>query len=188
MQQHPDYRFLVALRENDSHTLEELYRECSPKITQWVLKNNGTVADANDLFQEALISLHTSAHREDFTLTCPISALLFTICRNQWINQLRRKKKESEVRKVEAERYTPESATVSAYERWEEDQLQQARLDEALAKLSDTCQKLLRLLGKGTSPAEAAEKLGMSNANTVYRRKNACLNRWREFIVAKGDE
>jgi len=182
MQQHPDSRFLVALRENDSATLEELYQACSPGITQWVLNNNGTIADARDLFQEALISLHRSAHKADFQLTCPISALLFTICRNQWISQLRGKKKEAEVRKVEAERYLPEPATVSAYERWENDELEKQRLDKALSQLSETCQKLLRLLGRGVSSSEAAERLGMPNANTVYRRKNACLTRWRELF------
>jgi len=182
MQQHPDHRFLLALRENDSATLEELYRECSPKITQWVLKNNGTVADARDLFQEALISLHRSAHKTDFQLTCPISALLFTICRNQWISQLRGKKREEEVRKVEAERYLPEPATVSAYERWENDELEKQRLDKAMAQLSATCQKLLRLLARGVSSSEAAEQMGMPNTNTVYRRKNACLARWRELF------
>ncbi|MEO0734571.1 MAG: RNA polymerase sigma factor, partial [Bacteroidota bacterium] len=159
MSQHPDYRFIVALRENDSRTLEELYRECSPRITSWVLKNSGTVADARDLFQEALISLHASAHKEGFQLTCPIGALLFTICRNQWINQLRRKKREAEVRKIEAERYTPDSTTVSDYERWEDDHLEKARLDQTLAQLSDTCQQLLKLLGRGVKPAEAAEQL-----------------------------
>lgn len=182
MPQHSDYKYLIALRENDSRLLEGLYRECSPRITKWVTNNNGTIADARDLFQEALISLHASAHKEDFVLSCPISALLFTICRNQWINQLRRKKRDVEVRKVEAERYAPESATVSAYERWEDEHLEKERLDKSLAQLSETCQKLLRLLGRGVSSTEAAEKMGMPNTNTVYRRKNACLSRWREIF------
>lgn len=182
MVEHPDHVYLVALRENDSRKLEELYAACSPGIIRWVTANNGTVADARDLLQEALISLHGSAHKADFALTCPINALVFTICRNQWISQLRRKKKEAEVRNAEAERYAPEIVSVSAYERWEEEQLEQDRLDQSLAQLSETCQKLLKLLGRGMSSAEAAEQLGMPAANTVYRRKNACLQRWRELF------
>jgi DNA-binding CsgD family transcriptional regulator len=60
--------------------------------------------------------------------------------------------------------------------------LEKERLDASLAQLSPTCQDLLRLLGRGVSSVEAAEKLGMTNANTVYRRKNACLKRWRELF------
>ena len=182
MPRHPDHRYVIALRDNDSRLLEELYRDCAPRITGWVVRNNGTAADARDLFQEALLSLHKSAHKPDFELSCPISALLFTICRNQWINQLRRKNKEAEVRKAEAERYAPESATVSAYERWEEDRIEQEKLDRSLAELSDTCRKLLGLLGRGVKPTAVAEQMGMSNANTVYRRKNACVTRWREIF------
>jgi hypothetical protein len=37
-------------------------------------------------------------------------------------------------------------------------------------------------LARGVSSSEAAERLGMTNANTVYRRKNACISRWRELI------
>ncbi|MCX8210140.1 MAG: sigma-70 family RNA polymerase sigma factor [Lewinella sp.] len=182
MAQHSDHKYLTALRENNSRLLDELYRDCAPGIIRWVTDNNGTSADAADLFQEALISLHRSAHKQGYELTCPINALIFTICRNQWVNQLRRKKKEAEVRIVEAERYAPETATESAYERWEEEQLEKERLDASLAQLSPTCQDLLRLLGRGVSSVEAAEKLGMTNANTVYRRKNACLKRWRELF------
>lgn len=182
MPKHNDHRYIIALRDNDSRLLEELYRDCAPRITKWVTNNNGTVADARDLFQEALISLHKSAHKPDFELTCPISALLFTICRNQWINQLRRKKKDVEVRKMEEQRYAPEPATVSAYEQLEEDRIEKDKLDKSLGELSETCRNLLKLLGQGVSPAEAAERLGMSNANTVYRRKNACLTRWREIF------
>jgi DNA-directed RNA polymerase specialized sigma24 family protein len=95
---------------------------------------------------------------------------------------LRRKKRDVEVRKVEEERYAPEPATVSAYERWEDEHLEKERLDKSLAQLSETCQKLLRLFGRGVSSTEAAEKMGMPNTNTVYRRKNACLSRWREIF------
>lgn len=182
MPRHADHHYIIALRDNDSRRLEELYRDCAPRITKWVTNNSGTVADARDLFQEALIALHKNAHQPDFELTCPISALLFTICRNRWINQLRRKKKDTEVRKAEEQRYAPEPTTMSAYEQLEEDRIEKDKLDRSLAQLSDTCRKLLKLLGQGVSPAEAAQRLGMSNANTVYRRKNACLTRWREIF------
>ena len=187
-EQHPDYRYIVALRENDSRLLGELYRECAPKIQTWVTRNSGTAADARDVFQEALIALHKSAHKDGFRLTCPISALLFTICRNLWITQLRKRKKEGEVRKAEATRYESEASVESAYEKFEQDELERKKLAASLSQLSETCRKLLRLLGRGTSPAEAAEQLGMTNANTVYRRKNACLKRWRELFDGQSSQ
>ena len=182
MAPHPDQRYLRALRDNDSRTVTELYETNFPKIAAWVRKNNGSEDDARDLFQEAMVSLYRSAHKSDYVLTCPIGALIFSICRNRWIDALRKKTKEATVRQAEANRYNRDEHTESAFELLEEQRLRQERLDRSLAQLSPTCRDLLRLLGRGVKPTEAAEKLGMSNANTVYRRKNACLGRWRELF------
>ncbi|OAV46178.1 RNA polymerase sigma factor [Lewinella sp. 4G2] len=184
MAPHADQRYLRALRENDSATVNELYQQSFPKIVTWVKRNNGSEDDAADLFQEALVSLYHSAHKPGYTLTCPIGALIFSICRNRWIDQLRKKNKEQKVREVEVARYDSEDRVASALEIEEEAALRKRKLDTTMAQLSATCQDLLKLLAKGTKPAEAAEKLGMSNANTVYRRKNACLQRWRELLTA----
>ena len=181
---HADQRYLLALRENDSATVQELYATSYPKIAAWVQRNNGSADDAADLFQEALVSLYHSAHKPDYVLTCPIGALIFSICRNRWIDQLRKKTKEHKVREVEGARYDAEDQAVSAFEQQEEAELRKRKLDQTMAQLSETCQKLLKLLAKGEKPVEVAEKMGMSNANTVYRRKNACLSRWRELLTA----
>lgn len=182
MAPHADHRFLIALRENDSRTVAELYDDVFPRINSWIKKNNGGEEDARDLFQEALVSLYHSAHKPDYVLTCPIGALVFSICRNRWIDQLRKKSRDHRVREVEGQRYTSDVHTESAYERLEEEALRKQQLDRTLNQLSETCRQLLKLLAKGVSSGEAAKKLGMNNANTVYRRKNACLSRWRELL------
>ena len=67
----------------------------------------------------------------------------------------------------------------------EEEQIRQRKLDAAFSELSELCQKLLRLLVSGVSSTEAAAQLGMANANTVYRRKNACVGRWKTLYHAQ---
>ena len=185
MQAHADHQFIVALRNGDFSILDAVYREHAPSIRTWVLRNNGTPDDAQDVFQEAIIALHQKANDPAFVLTCPLGGLLFSICRNKWLNQLRRKNKEAEVRNWEAEKYKDESSLVSVLEQVEEEQLRQERLDQTFQQLSELCQKLLRLLISGLSSAEVAVQLGMTDANTVYRRKNACVGRWRTLYQAQ---
>lgn len=67
----------------------------------------------------------------------------------------------------------------------EEEEIRQRRLDTSFKELSELCQKLLRLLISGVSSAEASAQLGMSDANTVYRRKSACVGRWRTLYQAQ---
>lgn len=185
MQAHPDQQIILALRKGDFGVLDQIYQEHAPVILRWVLKNSGQAADAQDVFQEAIIALHQKANDPGFVLTCPLGALLFSICRNKWLNQLRKKNKEAEVRHWEEEKYKNENSLVSVLEAVEEEEVRQKRLDDTFAQLTELCQKLLRLLISGISSAEAAVQLGMTDANTVYRRKNACVGRWRTLFQAQ---
>jgi hypothetical protein len=54
---HPDQKYVEALLNNDMVLLKEVYQKFSGKIKWMVLQNNGTVDDAADIFQEALLSI-----------------------------------------------------------------------------------------------------------------------------------
>ncbi|MEL6836635.1 MAG: RNA polymerase sigma factor [Bacteroidota bacterium] len=185
MRAHADQQIIVALRNGEFGVLDQVYRDHASSIRNWIVRNNGTSDDAQDVFQDAIIALHQKANDPDFVLTCPLGGLLFSICRNKWLNQLRKKNKEAEVRVWEAEKYKDESSLVSVLEQVEEEQIRQERLDHTFQQLSELCQKLLRLLISGLSSAEVAVQLGMTDANTVYRRKNACVGRWRTLFQAQ---
>ncbi len=57
-------------------------------------------------------------------------------------------------------------------------------LTSTFQQISPLCQQLLKLIENGATADEVAQKLEMSNANTVYRRKFACLQSWRKHIEA----
>ncbi len=184
MDKHNDHRYILALREGSYSLLEELYQKHAPQISKWVQRNNGSADDAQDVFQDTILALHQKAADHSFILTCPIGALIFQISRNKWLNQLRKKNKDAEVRIVEEQRYKYESNILLTFEEIEETEIRHQKLDKTFKQLSEICQKLLRLLAKGVSSSEAAATMGMSNANTVYRRKNACGERWRTLYLA----
>ena len=181
MNEHVDHRYLIALRKGDNLLLKELYSNFSPQVISWVKKNNGSMSDAQDIFQEALIALYNKACDPDFILSYPIGGLIFQICKNKWIDQIRKKTKESEVRILEKERYDSEQPSASAIEQIEEEEIRQNKLNVAFEKLSELCQKLLRAVSEGIASKDIAVQLAMNDANTVYRRKNACVERWKNL-------
>ncbi|MTB53817.1 RNA polymerase sigma factor [Lewinella sp. W8] len=184
MSSHPDHQYIEALRRGDFSVLDDIYRSHGPTVSSWVQKNSGSVDDAQDIFQEGIIALHQKANDPDFVLTCPIGALLFRICQNKWLYALRKIRREAEVRKIEVRKYDDERTMISQLEAIEEEQLRQERLDRTFRQLSELCQQLMRLLMTGIKPAAAATQLGMTDANTVYRRKHACEGRWRTLYQA----
>src|SRR5690349_8201913 len=91
--QHPDHKYIVALLNNDRVLINEIYERSAQKIIRMVLQNNGMESDAEDIFQDALMSIFKKAKTDQFTLTCPLDAFLFLICKNKWINELAKRKR-----------------------------------------------------------------------------------------------
>ena len=182
---HTDHRYIEALRNNDERAIREIYRQYSGQILRWVVSRGGSPDDAGDIFQEALIAVFEKAQDADFVLTCPLGALLHVICSRKWIDRLRQKGKEAGVRKEEELRYTAEVAddALSIAEEALAEQARQEKLARAFEQISELCRRLLGLLSNGTSPREAAEMLQMNGVDTLYRRKNACTERWRAIYL-----
>lgn len=182
---HTDHRYIEALRNNDERGIREIYRQFSGQALRWVVSRGGTADDARDIFQEALIAVFEKAQHVDFVLTCPLGALLHVIWSRKWVDRLRNKGKEAGVRKEEELRYTMEVAddAMSVAEEALAEQTRQEKLARAFEQISELCRRLLELLSKGTPAREAAELLQMNGVDTLYRRKNACTERWRAIYL-----
>lgn len=174
--QHPDQKYINALVQNDAVLLEELYRKFSQKIKWLIIRNNGTEADAADVFQEALISIYNKAKTGDFSLTCPLDAFLYLICKNMWINSLN-KKKNQKVTFCDVEGFN--NIGEDNFRLAEESALKQQRnnlLKEKLAGMGESCRNILQLSWSGLPMEEVAKKLNVSYAY-VRKKKSECMAR-----------
>lgn len=178
---HADHRYIEALRRHSERDIREIYTQHSAQALRWVVARGGSPDDARDIFQEALMAVFEKAQQPDFVLTCPLGALLHVIWSRKWIDRLRQKGREAEVRNEEERRYNLEVAddVLTVAEDTLAEQSRQERLARAFGQLSDLCRQLLTLLSNGTAAKEAAETLQMNSVDTLYRRKNACTERWR---------
>ena len=181
---HADHRFIEALRTGDPRGTREIYERHAREALRWMLNNSGSEADAADVFQEAVVAVFEKAQQPDFVLTCPLGALLYLIYSRKWIDRLREKKRDATVRIEQAARYKNDAAnesTLFAAEQIAAEAAQKSQIAAAFGQLSALCQQLLTLLSQGIAPREAAETLQMNSVDTLYRRKNACAQRWREL-------
>lgn len=184
---HIDHRYIEALRQHDEPGIREIYRQHSNQTLRWVVSHGGSADDARDIFQEALMAIYEKAQNADFVLTCPLGALLHVICSRKWVDRIRQKNRDSGVRKQEETRYESEAGAADVLVDAEEilaEQTRHTHLRSGFAQLSELCQRLLTLLSNGVKPLEAAQQLQMNSVDTLYRRKNACTERWRELYRA----
>ncbi|ABG58110.1 RNA polymerase sigma factor [Cytophaga hutchinsonii] len=73
--------------------LEYLYDISLKKVRQYILKNNGSKDDANDIFQDAVIVLFNQIRLNKFNEAYSIDAFIYSVARNLWIDKVRRDKK-----------------------------------------------------------------------------------------------
>src|SRR4051794_31652603 len=153
---HSDQKYIDALLNNDMVLLEELYQKFFGKIKSLALQNNGTEADAADIFQDTLLSLYHKAKYQNFVLTCPLGGFLHLVWKNRWINELS-KRKYCKTRFDDAGDH--DSTGEEPAMQMEEYRLLQARKDlllEKLAELGESFQQLLLLSWSGKPMQEVA--------------------------------
>ncbi len=183
---HSDQHYIEALRNNDQHGIGQIYAKHAQEAIRWVTQHGGTAADARDVFQEAVLALYEKAITGTFVLTCPLGALLQVLYSRKWIDRTRAQKREERVRDEAFLRYDTEQAPedlLALAEEATQAEAKQHALARAFDQLSDVCQRLLRLLAQGTQPKDAALELNMNSVDTLYRRKNACSERWRALVA-----
>ncbi len=182
-QQHPDQQYITALCTGNEALIREIYSKYARSVQIWVTQNNGEVADAQDLFQDALMAVYDRYCGRDFTLTSSLGALLLAICRRKWFDRLAQKNREEGVRKWEETRYNEEDSEWEAAEAAIEQQKKQECLSRVFLLLSEQCQKLLALIAEGAHTVEQiALDLGFANANALYQSKHRCTARWRQLF------
>lgn len=167
-QLHGDQKYIRALCRNDFALIQEIYDKCSPQCRNYVLKNNGSVDDARDVFQEALIDVYQKC--KELTLTVPISAFLYVIYRRKWLKKLNKGK--NLLRILNDIGYTSRNANASETTAINE------KLDkilmECFSKLSKSCQDFLNMkYTDGMKGEEIANELSLK-PNAVYQRMFDC--------------
>ena len=88
-----DHQIIQAIKSGDQEGIKQLYHQYFKMIANLILKNNGTREDAEDIFQEALVTLIIKVRQSDFELSSRLSSYIYAISRNMWLYRLRGEKK-----------------------------------------------------------------------------------------------
>jgi len=182
---HPDQKYIDALKQNDFALIEDIYVQYAELIQTMVVNNNGSVDDAKDLMQEALLTLFDYANN-DFELTCSLKSFLYTICKRRWINKLKSKRNVSTVKiaLISEKEYEQTCENELAFAD-ESDQKMKFCADK-FSMLGPSCKEILKLAwqenpnGKHLSWKEVAERLDISY-NYVRKKANECKKRLVEL-------
>lgn len=159
------------LQNENNFAFGELYKQYFPTVKNFILKNSGSVEDAEDVFQDSLLVFVEKLRLENFQLSASAKTYLVAITKNIWFKKLRNKKEEFDFSLLENEKFHQEIDESIENEKSYKDKLQ-----NLLHKITKHCEGLIHdMFFKEKSVEEIQKKYGYSNKHTLQNQKYKCV-------------
>lgn len=173
-------RYLDGIHQNKALVVKEIYDKFFPGVLNWIERNRGAQVDAEDIFQEALVSIFRRVKKGDLNIEFAFYTYLFAICKRIWFKRL--KKRDFAVTTTDE---LPLSSTegdliTEAMEKTEKYTLFRTKLKQ----LGADCQQLLQLHFAKKSFKEIAEVLKYASEEYARRKKYLCKKELTKLIKA----
>jgi len=169
--------FLTGIATGNPLVIRQIYTQYFDSIAKYILHNKGTIDDAKDIFQDAMMVIYEKAQQADFELQYSLHTFLYTICRNLWLKKLRNKSSK--------EVSLPEHLELITEDTFEEEILwrgKEALYREKFKQLGADCQQVLQLFLKGMSMEKIAQQMNFSSIGYAKKRKYKCKNKLLKLI------
>lgn len=173
---------LQGLSRNDRKAVETIYKDNYNMVQSLIVQNNGSVEEAKDVFQEAMIVLYEKVRSGSFELNCQVKTYIYSVCRRLWLKRLQ------QLNRYSAEIENMESA-VPVEEEIEEHEKRNAEfemMEKAISSLGEPCRSLLEAYYlQKKSMYEIAANFGYTNADNAKTQKYKCLMRLKKIFFAQ---
>ncbi|MBI4646629.1 MAG: sigma-70 family RNA polymerase sigma factor [Bacteroidia bacterium] len=178
-----DEEYIREIKQNNESAVKSLYKIYFPMVRNFILKNNGSEQEAKDIYQESFIIFYNNIIENRFSPGASIKTYLYSICRRQWLSQLKEKK--LQVSGIEDfESFMIIDDNEEAELKIKENCLQ--RMEASLEKLGEPCRSILTdYYFKKLTMQEIAGNYGYTDALNAKTQKYKCLQRLKRIFFEK---
>lgn len=179
-----DHALLTALRgkRNAGNAIRSLYRQYYELLRIYVRQNSGSEQDAEDVFQEVVVTFVDLVEQDKFRGESSIKTFLYSLNRHIWLNELK-KRGRMEQRNIKFERTRETVETdVSEFIAGRE---ARAQVMQVIGQLGDACkQVLVAFYYQDLSMKEMLAFLPYENEQVIRNKKYKCLKKLEELLHA----
>jgi RNA polymerase sigma factor (sigma-70 family) len=180
-----DSELLGDLRSGDriADAIKTIYRSYFDSLGWYVMNNNGNRQDAEDIFQEVVVSFIDLVQKNKFRGESSIKTFLFALNRHAWLNEL---KKRGRTLKREEKYQKGQDLIEANVADIMIDREERGQIVYLLEQLGDTCKKILLLFYyENLSITEILDNLHYENEQVVRNKKSKCLKQLEQMISEK---
>lgn len=166
MSKYTEEELVRGILEGTTAVVSQFYVDNLPKVTRYIEKNSGDAVDAQDVFQDAMMLVYQKLNGKTLELKCTLATYVFAVCRNLWMNALRKKRKVVLNETVlDISKDTNDSIIETIYKS-EKKLLYQKHF----TKLGKQCKQVLLHFFDGTSMSKISKLMGYSEGYTRKKK------------------
>ncbi|MBN8687726.1 MAG: sigma-70 family RNA polymerase sigma factor [Chitinophagales bacterium] len=180
----PDPELVANLKAGRrmEESIKELYRNYFDGLCWYIMNNSGSRQDAEDIFQEVLVSFIELVQQDKFRGEASIKTFLFSLNRFTWLNELKRRgralAREEKYEKAQDRVELDTSQHIA-------DREGKAEVLRIVGELGETCKKILLLFYyENLSMREILDRTDYETEQVVRNKKYKCLKQLEQMINA----
>ena len=163
----------ISGREMLEPAILQLYKDHAEITRSFIKGKGGTDQDADDIFQETVVSFIDSVQKSKFRQESGIRTFLISISKNLWYNEIRRRQRAINRERLFEADHNQEDPDVSEII---QDRELKKQLNQLLLDLGDSCRKVLELFYyENLTMKEIVSHLHYENEQVVRNKKYKCL-------------
>jgi len=167
-----DEILIEGIKKQNDKVIAEIYNQYFPSVRQFIYRNNGSLEDARDIFNDAIVVVLLKARENAINLNCSLKTYIYAICRNLWLKKIK-------ADKLDLISYDEIDDTIYSAEVIEEElyNVSHAHLlyQKHFVRMSPTCQKLLESFLEGKTFKEITEEMNFENEGYARKKKYRCV-------------
>jgi RNA polymerase sigma factor (sigma-70 family) len=177
-----DSDLVEAILEKDllEQAILQLYQDHAEITRSFIIGKGGTEQDADDIFQETIVSFIECVQKGKFRQESGVRTFLISISKNIWYNEIRRRQRAGNREQIfEMDRDQEEGPVTELIN----DREMKKQLNMLLQDLGESCKKILELFYyENLSMKEIVTQMHYENEQVVRNKKYKCLQQLTDKI------
>ena len=169
MVHYTQYGIIDGIRRRDKDVLNYVYKKYFPMVRYFIVRNQGSEEDAQDLFQEAMVAVYQRLGKKKLDLDCSFKTYFYSVVRHMWLQYLERNRINYEFTDMD------EFLMLEDKEIYDDFQVKKAIFQRRFLELTELCRKILMMVVEGTSYEEIASTIGYKGRQYAIKRKYECM-------------
>lgn len=171
---------LIKKGQDLNQAIRSIYEQYADKIGAYIRKNSGTRQDAEDIFQETVVSFIEIVKKDKFREQATIGTFLMSIARNLWMNELKKRSRtgfREELFQNSREELENDISSLLV------DREMKQQFRHVLGMLGENCKKILMLFYyNNLSMKEIVMHVPYENEQVVRNKKHKCLQQLSDMM------